>query len=140
MAYLGKTIKFASYYDANENLCDFAKVLRKKMTKSEKILWQVLRRKNIRGVKFRRQHPIEYYVADFYCHEARLVVEVDGPIHKRKDRIEHDLNRTAELDRLGIKVIRFTNEQVKTQLNNVMKTIREEIIKRLDQKENRKNL
>jgi len=82
------------------------------MTGAEKILWKELKNRNLNGLKFRRQHPIHFYIADFYCHEKRLVIEVDGEIHKRRAVKEHDENRSAELDRLGINVIRFTNDQV----------------------------
>jgi very-short-patch-repair endonuclease len=95
------------------------------------MLWERLRRKNIRGVKFRRQHPIEFYIADFYCHEARLVIEVDGPYHDRPDQKELDNNRTAELDRFDIKVIRFTNEEIKNHIGSVMSRIRNQIDHRL---------
>jgi very-short-patch-repair endonuclease len=64
------------------------------------------------GFPFRRQHPIELYVADFYCHKLRLVIEVDGEIHTEKDIQSHDEGRTGELERFGIKVLRFTNSQI----------------------------
>ena len=99
------------------------------MTACEKILWKKLKDKNIRGVKFRRQHAIGFYIVDFYCHEARLVVEVDGPIHITNRRKEHDDNRTAEMERLGIKVIRFTNNDIRIRIGWVMQTIRENVIK-----------
>ena len=133
MAYLGKTRIFTSVCNADESSVGFARELRKNMTRSEKILWERLRRKNIKGVRFRRQQPVKYYVADFYCHEARLVVEVDGPIHQRPERMNHDKNRTAVLNRLGIKVIRFTNSEVRTKIWWVLKVIREETEARLNQ-------
>jgi very-short-patch-repair endonuclease len=77
----------------------------------------------LNGLKFRRQHPIHFYVADFYCHEKRLIIEIDGGIHE-EDRIkEHDDNRTAELERLGIRVIRFTNDEVIKSKELVLKRI-----------------
>jgi very-short-patch-repair endonuclease len=128
MAYLGKTREPEFLFNATPETIEFAKNLRKKMTVCEKILWKRLKDKNIRGVKFRRQHPIGYYIADFYCHEARLVIEVDGPVHSNSERKEHDENRTAELDRLGIRVIRFTNKEIKTNIKRVMQTIRQTVI------------
>jgi len=82
-------------------------------------------------MKFRRQHPIEYYVADFYCHEIRLVIEIDGPYHQRIDQKEHDDNRSAEMDRFDIKLIRFTNDEINNHIGRVMQKIREEIDTRL---------
>ena len=131
MAYLEKTRVPDYYFYADSSTVEFAGRLRKKMTPSEKILWERLRRKNIRGMKFRRQHPIEYYVADFYCHEIRLVIEIDGPYHQRIDQKEHDDNRSAEMDRFDIKLIRFTNDEINNHIGRVMQKIREEIDTRL---------
>lgn len=93
------------------------------MTESEKALWEELRNRKMLGLKFRRQHPLHWYVADFYCHEKRLVIEIDGGVHNRKEIKEHDLNRTAELERLGIRVIRFTNEEILSSKEMVLKKI-----------------
>ena len=82
MAYIGKTREPAFQFYADQTTIDLAKKLRRKMTPYEKALWQRLRTHKIAGFKFRRQHPIKFYIADFYCHEARLVVEVDGPMVK----------------------------------------------------------
>ncbi|HTX89550.1 MAG TPA: endonuclease domain-containing protein [Bacteroidales bacterium] len=131
MVKLQRTIVHSSYYNAGYRTFEFAKYLRKRSTYSEKILWQRLRGKNIKGVKFRRQHPVKYYIADFYCHEARLAIEVDGPIHRRKERHEYDLNRDAEFDRLGIMVLRFTHDEVKKHIGRVINTIRETLVQRL---------
>jgi len=64
------------------------------------------------GFPFRRQHPIEFYIADFYCHNLRLVIEVDGENSYRKGIQSHDEGRTGELEKFGIKVLRFTNNQI----------------------------
>ena len=93
------------------------------MTEAEKLLWQVLKNRKLNGLKFRRQHPIHWYIADFYCHEKRLIIEVDGEVHKQRAVKEYDENRSAELDRLGISVIRFTNEQVLRSLPEVLTKI-----------------
>ena len=82
-----------------------------------------IRNRRLHGLKFRRQHPLHYYIADFYCHEKRLIIEVDGGIHHEANIKEHDENRTAELDRLGITVIRFTNDQIFNQLEQVLEEI-----------------
>jgi very-short-patch-repair endonuclease len=125
MAYLGKTQNPSYFFLADEMTTALAKRLRRNMTPCEKLLWKRLKAGNINGAKFRRQHPIEYYVADFYCHEARLVIEVDGPIHAKPDNREHDENRDAEMNRLGIMVLRFTNDEIKNHIGKVMRRIKE---------------
>ena len=89
-----------------------ARELRRNLTPAERKLWDFLRNKNWEGYKFRRQHPISFYIADFYCHSLRLVIELDGGIHGSLDQKEHDEGREFELRSLGIHVIRFRNEEV----------------------------
>ena len=101
-----------------------ARELRKNMTPAEKLLWQRLRNYQLDGFYFRRQHPIKYFIADFYCASADLIVEVDGGVHNAPDAQEWDINRTAELEKLGITVIRFTNEEVINDTENVIQKIR----------------
>lgn len=103
------------YLGAKPDLFKFAREMRKNPTESEKILWKHLRKMRSEGFVFRRQHPIDLFIADFYCHRIRLVIEVDGGIHLNYQAQEHDDGRTGELERSGIKVIRFTNEEI---LNN----------------------
>jgi len=111
-------------FGASEIIIENAKALRKRMTPAEKLLWINLRNRKLSGYKFRRQHPIAIFVADFYCHEKRLVVEVDGGIHLDRDRIDYDRNRTMALNDLGIEVIRFTNEEVLYSMLEVTKKIK----------------
>jgi imidazole glycerol-phosphate synthase subunit HisF len=113
------------FYGAPHYLFEIARELRKKMTPTEKILWQRLRDYNLEGIKFRRQHPIFNYIADFYCHKTKLVIEIDGGIHNRQR--DYDIQRDQDMMELGIKVIRFKNEQVMKDLNNVLRTIEVEI-------------
>lgn len=101
-----------------------AKELRKNMTPAEKLLWQHLRNDQLNGYHFRRQHPIKQFIADFYCAKADLIVELDGGIHNNPDVHERDINRTAELENLGITVIRFTNEEVFNDIDNVIERIK----------------
>jgi very-short-patch-repair endonuclease len=82
------------------------------MTEAEKILWKRLRRKQIDGYHFRAQYQIDLFIADFYCHRLKLIIELDGEVHSNEDQRQYDEGRTAELERLGIKVIRFRNKQV----------------------------
>ncbi|MFZ4521937.1 MAG: endonuclease domain-containing protein [Bacteroidales bacterium] len=123
MAYIGQTRDYLLHLNAKDELFHKAHDLRHSMTDAEKVLWDKIRNRKLQGLKFRRQHPIHFYIADFYCHEKKLIVEVDGGIHLDAAVKEHGENRTAELDRLGITVIRFTNEQIFEHLDNVLKEI-----------------
>ena len=108
------------FYGANAGTLRTAGILRKNMTKAELILWDKLRDKEIFKSKFRRQHPIDIFIVDFYCHEYKLVIEIDGEIHNNEENSEYDNNRMAELQKLGIIVLRFTNDQVIYKLNEVI--------------------
>ena len=90
------------------------------MTESEKLLWKELRGKRISGLRFLRQHPIlykgnltryNYFIADFYCNEKKVIIEVDGPIHNGSE--DYDEYRDNELEELGIRVLRIKNEELK---------------------------
>ncbi|TKC06494.1 DUF559 domain-containing protein [Pedobacter polaris] len=112
---------------ANSKLFEFSKILRKTQTDAEEIVWQSLRNRKILGFKFRRQHPLDKYIADFYCYEAKLIIEIDGGVHNQNENQEYDKNRSYELEEMGIRVIRFTNELVKGNLDNVLNTIKEHL-------------
>lgn len=103
------------FYGALPLIFERAEMLRKNPTEEEKILWEILKAKNL-GVKFRRQHPIWNYIADFYSHELKLVIEVDGSIHELRDVKENDIYRQEIIESFGIRVIRFTNSQVRQNL------------------------
>jgi very-short-patch-repair endonuclease len=115
--------KPAMFYGASPFIFEKARELRKSMTESEQLLWQHLKKRQLNGYKFRRQHPMAKFIADFYCHSVKLVIEVDGGIHRIKDRKEYDILRTNELDQLGVTVIRFTNEEVENNIELVLKKI-----------------
>ena len=97
---------------------DRARELRSFQTLAERQLWQLLREHKLAGLKFRRQFPIGRYIADFACLEARLVVELDGPVHE--DQFERDAHRTDVLRSLGWHVIRFGNEVVLAEPHRVL--------------------
>lgn len=97
------------------------------MTPSENLLWQNLRNRKVNNFKFRRQHPISTYIVDFYCHEAKLVIEVDGGIHFIDDNVEYDKFRTLQLEAFGLKVIRFRNEEVLKNMSEVLAEIRKHL-------------
>src|SRR3989338_132664 len=86
-----------------------ARILRRSSTKAEEILWEILRKKNLSGHKFRRQHPIGPYVVDFYCAKKQLGIELDGSIHANPHRQQQDMERTRFLSGRGIRIIRFWN-------------------------------
>ena len=100
------------YYGAKPYLFRLAYNMRMNPTTAEKVLWKQLKRLRKAGYIFRRQHPVDIFIADFYCHNLKLIIEVDGDIHFSPAAQEHDDGRTGELERFGIKIIRFTNEQI----------------------------
>jgi len=114
------------HYGATIEIFERAKELRGKMTETEKLLWKKLS-KNQLGCKFRRQHPISYYIADFYCHEHKLIIEVDGNIHLGNNQKFLDSERTRDLQELGLTIIRFTNNQVINQIDFVIESINYEL-------------
>jgi len=108
-------------------LKEFARHNRREMTESETILWNALR-KEIKSCKFRRQHPIGDYIADFFCLTNRLVIEVDGGYHDKSEQQISDQWRTEFLEKKGYHVVRFSNEEVNTHIGDVIRKIKEEII------------
>jgi len=114
------------YLAASASLFGFSKQLRLQETPAEKLLWSRLSRNQL-GVKFRRQHPIYYYVADFYCHSHKIIVEVDGPIHNSKENQFNDLIRTSGFNEFNIEVMRFTNEEVINNIDDVVFRIKERL-------------
>lgn len=100
------------FYGAKKNIFLTAVRLRKNMTEAEKILWKELRKRDIFKARWKRQHPIDLFIVDFYCHEYKLVIELDGEIHLRKEVHEHDIGREYEIAKLGITILRFTNKEI----------------------------
>jgi very-short-patch-repair endonuclease len=107
---------------ASRDKLAFARAMRKQPTPSEAILWSALRRRQLDGRKFRRQHIIAGYVVDFYCPELWLAVEVDGPIHQR--RVAADRDRTEDLRALGVTVLRIASDEVLERLPAALQAIR----------------
>ena len=112
------------FLGADNNIFDNARVLRKSPTHAESILWSYLRQKPM-GYKFRRQHPISIYIADFYCHSLKLIIEVDGGIHLNSDVQKQDQERQKNLESEDLFFIRCKNEDVEKNLENVIKRIEE---------------
>ncbi len=98
--------------DASPKLFEFARKNRDRPTETEAILWEALKGNSLANHKFRRQHPVGKYIVDFYCHAKRLAVEIDGAYHWTAEQKLYDEYRTAELNRLGIRELRFSNEEV----------------------------
>jgi very-short-patch-repair endonuclease len=109
--------------EAMGKLYQYGRELRKESTKAEKLLWNDLRNRKLNGLKFRRQHPMDKFIADFYCHEKKLVIELDGDIHDEKVNKDYDEARTAMLEGLNVVVLRFKNEEVINNIKNVLKKI-----------------
>ena len=102
-----------------------ARELRGQQTAAEEVLWDLLRGRQIQGLKFRRQFPIESYIVDFYCHERHLVVELDGNVHSDPQQAAHDENRDAYLRARGLSVLRLRNESVFEDAPGVLRCIAE---------------
>ena len=101
----------------------FVRQLRRDRTDAESLLWSLLRNRRFMGCKFRRQHPVKPYVVDFYCHEARLAIELDGGQHNEPDARAREEQRTTFLEARGIRVLRFWNNEVFNDLDGVLQAI-----------------
>ncbi len=107
--------------------------LRRNTTPAESKFWQIVRNRKIDGFRFYRQHPIEFemdgykrfFIADFYCKQRKLIVEIDGGIHEQQQ--EYDRYRTFIIEQLGIQVMRFTNEEVRFEIKNVVDRLKENL-------------
>lgn len=100
----------------------FARELRQPQTPAEATLWRHLRNRNL-TYKFRRQHPVAFFIIDFYCAKAKLLIEIDGDSHLTNEQQEYDAARTEYLEELGYKVIRFTNNDVRYNIHAVVNEI-----------------
>lgn len=100
------------HFNASPEIFRRAEALRNRMTTSESMLWERLRAKRLNGLHFRRQHPINKYILDFYCHKFRIAIELDGEIHEQDDQRARDRGRGDELKSLGIHIVRFKNQKV----------------------------
>lgn len=110
----------------NPELLENAREMRKNETPAEDFMWNLLRNRRFLGYKFRRQHPVaQKYILDFFCDELRLGLELDGDYHSSQDQKEYDEGRTYELTELGIKIIRFSNQEVLWETEKVLETIRD---------------
>jgi len=118
------------FYSRKENIKQIARELRRRQTPAEKFVWEIVRNRKLNGVKFLRQHPIEFsyngkqrfFIADFYCAEKRLVIELDGKIHEQQK--EYDAIRDEILTNLGLIVLRIKNEETEDRDRLIIKIIK----------------
>ena len=115
------------FYGAKAAIFANAKLLRDNMTPAENRMWGFLK-ENQFGVRFKPQHPIDIFIADFYCHKLKLVIEIDGEIHEKQK--EYDADRTSELLQHNIEIIRFTNAEVMYSIDRVLEKIKIKIAER----------
>ena len=111
------------YRNVSPELREVARSHRKQMTGAEQVLWNALRRGQLDGVRFRKQHPFEKFIFDFYCAEHWLILEVDGSIHDDADVAAHDREREVYLKNRGFTLLRFRNEEVTDRLSDVLARI-----------------
>ena len=117
----------------NSILKDTVRSLRKHSTEAEQKFWHAVRNRKIDGYKFLRQHPIQctfdgykrFFIADFYCAKRKLIVEIDGLIHKKQK--DYDELRTYIIERFGMKVIRFKNYEIEKDINRVIRSLKKEL-------------
>ena len=115
---------------------EICRELRKRSTPSEQLFWRAVRNRKVSGKKFLRQYPIffmylnkkTFFIADFYCHENRLVVEIDGKNHDYQK--EYDELRTYIINNLDIEVVRFRNEEIEVDIDKVLEKLRDMLIRR----------
>ncbi len=110
------------FYGAGNLIFEKAKKLRNNVTPTEMILWGRLK-EYFPETKFRRQHPISFYIVDIYCHSKKLIIEIDGSIHDLEEMKINDEIRQKALENLGLKIIRFTTNDILNNLESVLKTI-----------------
>ena len=117
-------------FEHTDHIKSLSRRFRKKQTKTEEIVWDLLKNKKFKNLKFRRQHPIGRYIVDFYCPEHKLIVEIDGLIHRKEDQKKYDDVRQKDLESSGHKFIRIRAEdviedsrEVYRKINNFLKLI-----------------
>ncbi len=111
-----------SFLSYNKNLKQYSRDLRNSSTKSEVLLWTRLRKKQISNIKFTRQKPILNYIVDFYAAKLKLVIEIDGITHD-EIKINYDQRRQKDLENLGLKVLRFSDQEIYNNFEGVISTI-----------------
>ena len=126
------------HYGATMEIFQIAERLRRGMSETEKIIWERVSNKQL-GVRIRRQHPICKFIADFYCHEVKLVIEIDGGIHLLPENKEYDISRDIILKEFQIEILRFTSDEVIKDTSLVIERIRSTIEKLKQQRLHKSN-
>ncbi len=116
----------------NPKLKALARRLRNNSTKSEILLWKYLRGKQLHGFDFHRQRPIDNFIVDFFCQELYLGIELDGYSHLLDSNVDRDIRKEKRLNALGVKLIRFWDEEVFNDLDNVLRVIEYAVLERRD--------
>jgi very-short-patch-repair endonuclease len=122
-----RVIERHMFYGARKKIFLKAVDLRINMTEAEKALWEELRNRVIFKARWKPQHPIDIFIVDFYCHKYKLAIEVDGGIHLNQEVLEHDEGRAYDIEKLGIKIIRFSNNEIFENIESVKARILHEI-------------
>ena len=129
MVFRKRSAERVMFYNASPGIFKRAQLLRENMTPAENLLWSHLQKGKMMGYRFKSQHPIDKFIVDFYCHRAKLVIEIDGEVHQEKDQAERDQGRTAELEHYGLTILRFTNQEVVENIDDVMLKIKNKLLK-----------
>ena len=129
----GVSVEYPMYFGATPDVFKKAKELRRYETEAEKRLWAKLCRNQMLGLQFRRQHPINRFIVDFYCVKVKLVIEVDGNIHELPENKVYDIGRSQILNDFGITVIRFTNNQLIDDIEGTIIKIKNKVHQLLDE-------
>ena len=114
------------FYESSPITFENAKKLRNEPTYSEIIFWSLLKQ-HFSNFRFKRQHPISQYIADFYCHKLKLVIEIDGGIHQTEEVKNNDILKDEFLQSLDLKILRFTNDEVCKNGESIVKKLKEVI-------------
>jgi very-short-patch-repair endonuclease len=132
--------QYPFFHDAPLSSFQMARNLRSGMTPAEKELWKHIRKNQISGFRFRRQHPVSQFILDFYCHESTLAIELDGAVHDSVNQKLYDKERDEMIQNLGIKVLRFKNEEVFKALPEMLNRIHSELETRFKSSPNGEDL
>jgi len=108
----------------NPNLKELARKLRNDSTLGEVLLWNEIKSKKLNGYDFQRQRPLLNYIADFYCYELALVIEIDGMYHHNSEQYGLDVSREKELEEYNLTIIRFSEQEVRKDMVNVLRTLK----------------
>lgn len=125
MIYSRRIVEGKQNLGASQNIKSKAKELRKNPTRQEKLLWEKIRRRQLNGMHFRKQHRYNIYILDFFCFKANLAIEVEGKIHLKKK--EYDTERTRFLESSGLEVLHFRNEDIENRIDWVIEIIKKHL-------------